>query len=138
AVDLRCGVYDEGEAQAAAAALARVDAIYTFGEKNVKSLRRAHRVPVIAIVNDAVDEGLAKDYRRPEGNVTGLCSRHPSLPSKLMEHYRQALPRARRMAFIAEGKPGSAMRGWMKAFEKAAVDAKFDVIVRITPLERFE
>lgn len=140
AIDRQCAVFDERSAQSAAAALesAGVQLIYAFGEKDVKLIRKgAQHTPIIALVDDAIEDGLTKSYSRPEGNVTGLCNADPHQPEKIFELLRRIAPEMRRIAFVQEGAHGAPVRSWLGKFERGASKSGFIVTTRVAPLAQF-
>jgi putative ABC transport system substrate-binding protein len=81
----------------------RVDAILTEGTPATLAARTATRsIPIVTSVADPVAAGLAKELRRPTGNVTGLSQNRTDLSRKLVELIRLLRPQATNLAFMYE------------------------------------
>lgn len=140
AVQRHCDIAGEDAAPAAARALAASapELVSVWGAFVVRELQRASiGIPIAAFVDDAVAEGLADEYRKPRGNVTGVCLRHPDWERKSLEYFRKLVPRLKRLAIVGEGPPGSNPTSLMRGVDRAARDAGIETIVRKAPAGDF-
>ena len=85
------------------AALARKPAIILVS--TIASVRAAQQatktIPIVMIsTNDPVAAGLVKSFARPGGNTTGMASMNDDRAPKLLEFFREAAPKARRIAVL--------------------------------------
>jgi len=73
------------------------------GTPPAQAAKKATRTIPIVMVNvaDAVGDGLVTSLSRPGGNVTGLSTFAPELSGKRLELIRDMLPRASRVAVLA-------------------------------------
>ncbi len=89
----------------------RVDAIVTVGEAAAFAAKRAtNAIPVVAteLGQDPVKAGLVTSLARPGGNVTGLATQSEELWEKRLGLLKQIVPRAARLAVIANpANPGN-------------------------------
>ena len=88
-----------------------VDVIVSSGAAAVAAAKRAtSTIPVVfSVVNDPLGTGVVSSLARPGGNVTGLSLQNPDLAGKRLELLREAVPRVRRLAILANGSnPGAA------------------------------
>jgi putative ABC transport system substrate-binding protein len=83
---------------------ARVDVIVTAGD--VAPIRAAQQatktIPILAMTGDLIGLGLVASQARPEGNTTGVNIFAIELDGKRQEVLIEAVPRLRRMAFLAD------------------------------------
>ncbi len=87
----------------------KVNVIVTAGS-SVPAVKQATSViPIVfAIANDPVTGGLVASLSRPGGNITGLSNQGVDLGGKRLELLREAAPRLRRLAILANvGYPNS-------------------------------
>ena len=80
-----------------------VDLIVTSGIRAVRAARQATgTIPiVVAIMSDPVALGVASSLARPGGNVTGLANLFEELTPKQLQIFKEALPRATRIALLS-------------------------------------
>ena len=80
-----------------------VDLIVTAGIQAVRAARQASSsIPiVVAIMSDPVALGVAASLARPGGNVTGLANRFEELTPKQLQIFKEAMPRATRIALLS-------------------------------------
>jgi putative ABC transport system substrate-binding protein len=91
----------------AAAALIKAtpDAIVAGPEFPLHALLELTRtIPLIGMTEDMVAAGLVASLARPGGNVTGLSILSPELNSKRQDLLIEMVPRARRMAALADSR----------------------------------
>jgi putative tryptophan/tyrosine transport system substrate-binding protein len=80
-----------------------VDVIVTYGSA-VKTLKQATTtIPIVfAVAFDPVRGGLVQSLAKPGGNITGMSIQQPDLVGKRLDLLRQAIPRLRRLAILAD------------------------------------
>ena len=80
-----------------------VDLIVTSGIQAVRAARQATgTIPIaVAIMSDPVALGVASSLARPGGNVTGLANLFEELTPKQLQIFKEALPRATRIALLS-------------------------------------
>jgi len=80
----------------------KVDVILT-NDSGAPAVKQATSViPIVFVLGyDPVGTGLVASLARPGGNITGLSNRSPDLAGKRVELLREALPRVRRLAIMA-------------------------------------
>ena len=76
---------------------------------------------VMGTMSDPVAEGFATSLARPGGNITGVVNQGEDLIPKQFELVRSVLPRASRVAFLANKDP--ALRRRTESFESVAQDS---------------
>ena|SRR5215813_6850945 len=59
-------------------------------------------VPILALSDDLVGQGLAQSLARPGANITGISILSTELDSKRQEILMELMPTARRMAALAD------------------------------------
>jgi putative ABC transport system substrate-binding protein len=82
----------------------KVDVIVAVAPDGIRAAREATRtIPIVMSFHsfDPVAEGIAKSLARPGGNVTGLIKLAADLDSKRLIILREAVPRAQRIAVLA-------------------------------------
>src|SRR5207237_5127551 len=79
-----------------------VNAIAVYGSPAAKAAQAATaRVPIVAIsIGDPVRIGLVQSLAHPGGNITGNTILGPDLVPKRLQLLKEALPQARRVAFL--------------------------------------
>src|SRR5262245_12129832 len=95
----------DGELAAAAAALVNSapDAIFSTGPLPTRAAQAATRtIPILAISDDMVADGLVPSMAHPGSNTTGVSILGPELDGKRQDILIEALPGARRMAALAD------------------------------------
>jgi putative ABC transport system substrate-binding protein len=81
------------------------DAIATGPELPLRALQaRTRAIPLIGMSEDMVAEGLVASLARPGGNITGISLLSPELDGKRQDLLIEAVPNARRIAAMADGK----------------------------------
>ncbi|MCW5745848.1 MAG: ABC transporter substrate-binding protein [Alphaproteobacteria bacterium] len=81
----------------------KVDLIVAFQTPAVQAAKQATQsLPIVmATAGDPVATGLIASLARPGGNITGMASATSELGSKTLEVLRDLLPKARRIAVLA-------------------------------------
>ena len=89
-----------------------VDLIVTAGPQAVRAARQASSsIPIVgAIMPDPVALGVAASLARPGGNVTGLANLFEELTPKQIQIFKEALPRATRIALLSDPGLGTAIQ----------------------------
>jgi len=89
--------------QAAALVRAKPDAIVSGPELHTRAVQQLTRsIPLIAITEDMVAEGLVASLARPGGNTTGTSLLSPELDGKRQEILIEAVLGAQRIAVLAD------------------------------------
>jgi putative ABC transport system substrate-binding protein len=122
------GKYDRLPRLAAELVRQQVDLIVTHGTPGALAAKQATRtIPIVmAITGDAVTNGLVASFARPGGNITGTSFFFPELNAKRLELLKEALPRARRMAALANP-DNPATAGALEAMERRAKSLAVDL-----------
>ena len=115
------GKYERLPALATELVRLKLDVIVTQGVPAARAAKDATKtIPIVmAISGDAVATGLVTSIARPEGNITGSTFFLPELNAKRVELLKGALPRATRIACIAN-RDNPAMRPVFDATEQRA------------------
>lgn len=80
----------------------RPDLIFAVGTPPALAARRAtSTTPILFYVSDPVRTGLAQSLAHPGGNATGIASLADELSAKRLELLKEVVPRARRIAVLA-------------------------------------
>jgi putative tryptophan/tyrosine transport system substrate-binding protein len=101
------GSFDMGGAPLAERATALLktapDLIVTGGPRATRAVQDATAtVPIVAVSDDMIGEGLTRSLARPGGNTTGVSILAPELDGKRQDFLIEAVPGARRMAALAD------------------------------------
>jgi putative ABC transport system substrate-binding protein len=78
------------------------DAVVAFTPNLTEdAILQAPNLPLVFVwVGDPVKAGLAKNYARPGGNITGVSNRSSEVAVKRLELLRELLPKIRRVAVV--------------------------------------
>jgi ABC-type uncharacterized transport system substrate-binding protein len=96
---------DQATKLAATIVKAAPDVIYSGGEIATRAVQAETKsLPVVAVSSDLVAEKLVASLARPGGNITGVSILAPELDSKRLGILIEAVPRARRIAILADAK----------------------------------
>jgi len=79
---------------------ARPDAIVAIGPAVIAASAATRTVPIVGFGPDPVELGLAANFARPGGNVTGIVILAVELDAKRLDLLRDALPGRRRVAVL--------------------------------------
>lgn len=95
--------YDRLPAFAAELVQLKVEVIFAQATPAIQAAKRATTtIPIVfETLGDAVGTGLVSNLARPGANVTGVSGFAPELNGKRLELLRELLPRARRIALLA-------------------------------------
>ena len=90
--------------RAAALVKAKVDALFCgAGNPAIRACQQATMtIPIVGMTDDMLASGLVHSLARPGGNTTGLSILATELNVKRLEILHQFVPRARRIAVIAD------------------------------------
>jgi putative tryptophan/tyrosine transport system substrate-binding protein len=81
----------------------QVDVIYAAGVVAIRAAQQATKtIPILAITDDMLGEGLVNSLARPNGNTTGLSILATELDGKRQEILIEAVPGLRRMGALAD------------------------------------
>ena len=61
-------------------------------------------IPIVTMGEDIIQDGLVASLARPEGNITGISILSPELDGKRQDLLMEAVPRARRVAALADAR----------------------------------
>ena len=79
----------------------RVDVIVTTGSPGARAAQRAtETIPIVAIVNNALDARLIESLARPGRNVTGVGSNDPAIDAKVLQLLKEIAPSVTRVAIL--------------------------------------
>jgi putative ABC transport system substrate-binding protein len=81
---------------------AGTDLLMAAGNFIKPAMAATRSVPIVGFADDMVGEGHVASLARPGGNVTGISLLATELDGKRQEFLIEALPRARRMAVLAD------------------------------------
>ena len=102
----------------------RPDVIVAIGPQAALAAQRATRsIPIAATADDLVTSGLVESMPRPEGNITGVAIFALQLDVKRLELLHEALPKARRIAILAD--PDQKLT--LDALDRAARDLGIEI-----------
>src|SRR5947207_2357573 len=94
---------DELAPRAEAVVKAAPDAIISGPDNYTRVLQQLTRtIPLIAMTEDMLREGLVASLSRPGGNTTGISLLSPDLDGKRQEILIEAVPGVRKMAALAD------------------------------------
>jgi putative tryptophan/tyrosine transport system substrate-binding protein len=80
----------------------QVDIIFAGSAASTRAAMQATKtIPIVTVSADPVATGFVASLARPGGNVTGVAILNTELSGKRLEILTQALPSARRVAFLA-------------------------------------
>jgi putative ABC transport system substrate-binding protein len=90
---------------------AQVDAVLGGGGAATHAVQQAtNTIPVVAVADDMVAEGLVASMVRPSGNTTGVSIFATELDGKRQEILIEAVPGLRRMAVLVDAKNTAAAK----------------------------
>src|SRR4030095_4972799 len=104
------------------------DVIVAAGPQAGRAIKQAtSTVPVVmAVISDPVAEGLVQSLARPGGNITGIAFQNAELTAKRLELLKRVIPRATRIAVLADSTFGS---GGLPELQAAAPSLGLDLQV---------
>ena len=94
---------DQLATHAAALVEERVDVILAGGDEAVRRAQQATTsIPILALTDDMVGQGLVRSLANPGGNTTGITILASDLDGKRQEILLEAIPGHRRIALLAD------------------------------------
>jgi putative tryptophan/tyrosine transport system substrate-binding protein len=78
----------------------KVDVIMTWGTGAIQAARHERAIPIVGVVGNPVQSGLASTLAKPGGNFTGLSIQADERPVKTLQLLREALPTISRVAVL--------------------------------------
>jgi putative ABC transport system substrate-binding protein len=102
--------YDRLPALAAELVALKPDVIFAAAAPAIRAVTQATRtIPIVfETLGDALASGLVSNLARPGGNVTGISGFAPELSAKRLQLIREIVPRAARIAVLANlANPGT-------------------------------
>jgi ABC-type uncharacterized transport system substrate-binding protein len=114
---------------------AQVDVIETAGSVATRAAQQVTKtIPIIAVADDMVGEGLVDSLARPNGNTTGVSILATELDGKRQEILIEAVPGLRRMAALSDSNVTPDAK--LQALQAAACARNIDLSIhRITRSE---
>jgi putative ABC transport system substrate-binding protein len=107
------------EVHAADLVKAGADVILAGGVAAVRPAQRATaNIPILAVTDDMLGEGLVRSLAKPGGNTTGVTILASELDGKRQETLIEAVPRVRRIAALADSNVSTPPH--LRALEDAA------------------
>src|SRR5436309_3048839 len=107
------------EVHAADLVKARVDVILAGGDAAVRAAQRATTsIPILALTDDMVGQGLVRSLAQPGGNTTGVTLLASELDGKRQEILIEAVPGVRRIAALVDSNTTTPSR--LRVLEDAA------------------
>jgi putative ABC transport system substrate-binding protein len=90
-------------AHAAEVIKGQFDLIVCGGDAPTRAAQQANgAIPIVAVVDDMIGQGLANSLAKPGGNTTGVTILAPELDGKRQEILQEAVPGLHRMAALAD------------------------------------
>jgi putative ABC transport system substrate-binding protein len=97
-----------------------VHAILCGGGPATRAAQEATRtIPIVAVTDDMIAEGLVPSLARPGGNTTGISILAPELDGKRQDILMEAVPSAQHMAALVDRKVQSPQQ--LEALQRAAL-----------------
>ncbi len=107
---------------------AQADVIYAAGVVAIRAAQRAtNTIPILAITDDMLGEGLVNALARPNGNTTGLSILASELDGKRQELIIEAVPGLRRMGTLADSNVTAAAK--LNEMQEAARARKIELSI---------
>jgi putative tryptophan/tyrosine transport system substrate-binding protein len=98
----------------------KVDVIVTTSSESARAARKATRtIPIVMTSGSPVEQGLAENFAKPGGNVTGLSVLVSDLSTKRVELLKEGFPKLTRVAALWSPRSTEAVLG-LKETEEAA------------------
>ena len=112
----------------------KVDVMFVQATPAIEAAKRATRtIPIVfETLGDAVSTGLVSNLARPGGNVTGVSGFAPELTGKRFELVRELVPRATRIALLAN-RTNAATRVVLKRAAETADAMRLTLFVADVP-----
>jgi putative ABC transport system substrate-binding protein len=122
--------YDKFVGVAAAMVKSPLDAILCSGEIALRAAQQATRtVPILGVADDMLAAGLVPSLARPGGNTTGISILATELDGKRQELLMEILPKARRMAALAD--PNSTQADRLQTLKDAAHGSGVEISIHV-------
>jgi len=88
----------------------KVNVIFAAGGPPTAAAAKAatKQIPIVFIANSPVELGIVESLARPGGNLTGIGLLTPELVKKQLQYLREALPEARKFAYLENPKSPAA------------------------------
>jgi putative ABC transport system substrate-binding protein len=104
-----------------------VDVLIAWQTPAAHAAQKATRdIPIAVSAGDPVGTGLVRSLARPGGNITGVTGTTAELGGKMLELIRELLPRAKRVAVLANA-PDAFTPFFVKQIEDAAPGAAIEL-----------
>ena len=102
------------------------DAIFLDGATltGVEALALTKTIPIVFTVGDPVGQGLVRSLAHPGGNITGIATGGTAdISGKSLSLLAEAVPAAKRFAYVLAGSAGEALSNEQPSFDAAAAAA---------------
>ena len=103
-----------------------VDVIVTIGPGVRAAQRATDRIPIVGLVDGALDAGLVDSLARPGRNLTGFGDNSPGA-AKQLQLLKEAAPTISRVAIIASSSPPGQRVAWRDEIDAAARSMQLDL-----------
>jgi len=103
-----------------------VDVIVTVGPGVRAAQRATDRIPIVGLVDGALDAGLVDSLARPGRNLTGFGDNSPGA-AKQLQLLKEAAPTISRVAIIASSSPPGRRVAWRDEIDAAASSMQLDL-----------
>jgi putative tryptophan/tyrosine transport system substrate-binding protein len=105
------------------------DLIVAGGPLNTRAAQNATpTLPIVALSDDMIGEGLTRSLAQPGGNTTGVSILAPELDGKRQDFLIEAVPAARRMAALADSNVTTL--GQLQALQEAVRSRGIELLAR--------
>jgi len=98
------------------------DVIVTILTVSTRAAKKATKtIPIVfMVVSDPVGDGFVASFRRPGGNVTGICNNLIEITGKVLQLLTEAVPGASRFAYLPTPAHGQLSRRLLEEVQAAA------------------
>jgi ABC-type uncharacterized transport system substrate-binding protein len=121
--------FDQVPKVASALVAASPDVIITGPEVPIRALQKlTQTIPLVAMTEDMIGEGLVASLARPGGNTTGISLLSPELDGKRQEILLDAVPGLRKLAIFADAR--ATKPAHLKELEEAAHSRGIEPLLR--------
>ena len=102
---------------------ARPDVLVAFGPDAIRAAQKStQNIPIQALADDLLGSKLVASMPHPDGNTTGVAIFAFQLDVKRLELLHEALPKARRMALLADHEPIRNINGLQSAARALGIE----------------
>jgi putative ABC transport system substrate-binding protein len=106
-----------------------VDVIMTTGGPGVKAAQRAtERIPIVAVIDNALSSGFIDSMARPGGNFTGIGENSPAIDGKRLQLLKEVAPAISRVAVLGYRPLPGPRAKWRDELDTAARSMRLGVL----------